>query len=57
MGERGKKRKGEKYKRWIPDFSGMTYGDAGMTYGDAGMTYGGEGKIKMWDGNAVMSNE
>jgi len=29
--------------RWIPDFSGMTYG--------------GEGKIKMWDGNAVMSNE
>ena len=28
---------------WIPDFSGMTQGEAGMTYGEAGMTYGGEG--------------
>ena len=26
-------------KRWVPDFSGMTYGGAGMTYGGAGMTY------------------
>jgi len=30
---RGKKKKIKEKTRWIPDFSGMTYGDSGMTYG------------------------